>query len=39
MDFTAEQIAMWLNGEIIGDPSAVVNTLSKIEEGEKDCLS
>ncbi len=39
MDFTAEQIAMWLNGEIIGDPNAVVNTLSKIEEGEKGSLS
>jgi len=39
MDFTAEQIAMWLNGEIIGDPNAIVNTLSKIEEGEKGSLS
>ena len=39
MDFTAEQIAMWLNGEIIGDPNAIVNTLSKIEEGKNGSLS
>ena len=39
MEFTAEQIALWLNGEIIGDSNAPVNTLSKIEEGETGSLS
>ena len=39
MDFTAEQIAMWLSGELIGDPKATVNTLSKIEEGKNGSLS
>jgi UDP-3-O-[3-hydroxymyristoyl] glucosamine N-acyltransferase len=39
MEFTAEQIASWLNGEVVGDPSSVVNTLNKIEEGQKGGLS
>ncbi len=39
MDFTAEQISMWLDGELIGNPNAIVNTLSKIEEGEEGSLS
>ena len=39
MEFTAEQIAHWLNGEVVGNPQAPVNTLSKIEEGKKGSLS
>lgn len=39
MEFTAEQIALWLNGELIGDSNAPVNRLSKIEEGETGSLS
>lgn len=39
MEFTAQQIASFLNGEIIGDPNSVVNKLNKIEEGEKGGLS
>lgn len=34
MEFKATQIAEILGGEIIGDPSATVSKLSKIEEGE-----
>ncbi len=33
MNFTAQQIAVFLNGEVIGDPSVAVNNLSKIDEG------
>ena len=33
MEFTAEQIAGFLNGKIEGDPAAMVNDVSKIEEG------
>jgi UDP-3-O-[3-hydroxymyristoyl] glucosamine N-acyltransferase len=33
MKFTAEQIAGILDGDIVGNPQAVVNKLSKIEEG------
>jgi UDP-3-O-[3-hydroxymyristoyl] glucosamine N-acyltransferase len=33
MEFSAEQIAGILNGQIIGDPAISVNGLSKIEEG------
>lgn len=33
MEFTAQQIADFLKGEIIGDPYVKVNNLSKIEEG------
>lgn len=39
MEFTAEQIAGLLNGNIEGNPEAVVNTLSKIEEGATKSLS
>lgn len=39
MEFTAEQIAGLLNGEIVGDGSIKVNTLSKIEEGKTAALS
>ncbi|MBC7440354.1 MAG: UDP-3-O-(3-hydroxymyristoyl)glucosamine N-acyltransferase, partial [Flavobacterium sp.] len=39
MKFTATQIAEILEGEIIGNPGAVVSKLSKIEEGENGCLT
>jgi UDP-3-O-[3-hydroxymyristoyl] glucosamine N-acyltransferase len=39
MEFTAEQIAGLLNGEIHGDPGVTVNTLAKIEEGHFGALS
>ncbi len=39
MEFTAQQIASFLDGEIIGDPNSVVTKLNKIEEGEKNGLS
>jgi len=39
MEFSAEQIALWLDGEIIGDPKATVTKLNKIEEGEAGGLS
>ena len=39
MEFSAEQIAGLLNGEIVGDASVTVNTLAKIEEGHASALS
>ena len=39
MEFTAEQIAGLLNGNVEGNPEAMVNTLSKIEEGTLNSLS
>jgi len=39
MEFTAEQIAGILEGEIQGNPKTIVNDLSKIEEGRKGTLS
>ncbi|MEG1617174.1 MAG: UDP-3-O-(3-hydroxymyristoyl)glucosamine N-acyltransferase [Bacteroidales bacterium] len=39
MEFTAQQIADFLNGEIIGDPTVKVNNVSKIEEGQPSTLS
>ncbi len=39
MEFTAEQIAGILNGEIVGDPSVKVTGLAKIEEGQPGALS
>lgn len=39
MEFTAQQIADFLGGEIIGNPSVKVNTFSKIEEGSQGTLS
>ena len=39
MEFTAELIAGFLGGEIVGDPKAVVSTLSKIEEGKPGSLA
>lgn len=39
MNFTAEQIAGILNGEIEGNPETEVSTLSKIEEGSSESLT
>lgn len=39
MEFKATQIAEILGGEIVGDSSATVSTLSKIEEGEKGSMT
>ena len=39
MKFTAEQIAGILEGEVVGNPSAEVSTLSKIEEGKEGSLT
>ena len=34
MEFSAQQIAALLNGNVEGDENSIVNNLSKIEEGE-----
>jgi UDP-3-O-[3-hydroxymyristoyl] glucosamine N-acyltransferase len=39
MEFSAQQIADLLNGQIVGDASATVTGLSKIEEGKPNTLS
>lgn len=39
MDFTAKQIADYLQGQIVGDANATVNTFAKIEEGRVGALS
>ena len=39
MKFNAQQIAAILNGEIVGNAAVEVNSLAKIEEGEKGDLS
>ncbi|MEG0992622.1 MAG: UDP-3-O-(3-hydroxymyristoyl)glucosamine N-acyltransferase [Bacteroidales bacterium] len=39
MEFTAQQIADFLHGEILGDPTVKVNNVSKIEEGKPATLS
>jgi UDP-3-O-[3-hydroxymyristoyl] glucosamine N-acyltransferase len=39
MKFTAEEIARFLQGEIIGDPAAVVSNVSRIEEGKAGTLA
>jgi UDP-3-O-[3-hydroxymyristoyl] glucosamine N-acyltransferase len=39
MEFSAEQIAGMLQGEVVGNPEQIVNDLSKIEEGRKGTLS
>jgi UDP-3-O-[3-hydroxymyristoyl] glucosamine N-acyltransferase len=39
MEFSAQQIADLLGGEIVGNPEVTVNGLSKIEEGKKGTLS
>ena len=39
MNFTAEAIAEYLQGEIVGNPNITVNNISKIEEGQAGTLS
>lgn len=39
MEFTAQQIAEYLNGDIQGDPAITVSDFSKIEEGKPGTLS
>ena len=39
MEFTADMIASFLDGEVIGNKDEKVNTVSKIEEGAKGTLS
>lgn len=39
MEFSAQQIAQLLNGDIEGDANITVNNMSKIEEGEPHTLS
>ena len=39
MEFSASQIAQFLNGEVQGDPEIKVSNLSKIEQGEPGTLS
>lgn len=39
MEFTAQQIADFLQGQVEGDPQVKVNTISKIEEGSPGSLT
>ena len=39
MEFTANQIAELLKGQIEGNPDVKINKLSKIEEGEAGSIS
>ena len=39
MEFTAKQIAAYLQGEIVGDENATVHTFAKIEEGVPGAIS
>ena len=39
MEFSAQQIAQLLDGEIVGNPNQIVTGLSKIEEGKSGTLS
>lgn len=39
MHFTARQIAAMINGSIDGDPEAIINTVSRIEEGKPGSIS
>ena len=39
MNFTAEAIAEFLHGEVVGDPKVEVNNISKIEEGKQGTLA
>lgn len=39
MEFSAEMIAAFLDGEIVGNKDATVNTMAKIEEGTSGALS
>lgn len=39
MKYTVREIAKYLNGEIEGDPEVVIDTVARIEEGQKGALS
>ena len=39
MEFSAKQLADFLQGEVIGDPTVTVNNFSKIEEGKPQTLT
>ena len=39
MEFTAQQIAQFVEGRVEGDPNAAVNTFAKIEEGRAGAIS
>ena len=39
MEFSAKQIAEFINGRVEGDENATVNTFAKIEEGKKGAIS
>ncbi|MDO5656387.1 MAG: UDP-3-O-(3-hydroxymyristoyl)glucosamine N-acyltransferase [Flavobacteriaceae bacterium] len=39
MEFTASQIAQWIDGEIIGDENTLVSDFGKIEEAGKNALT
>jgi len=39
MEFTVGQIAQLLNGTVVGDASAIINSVAKIEEGKPGCIS
>jgi UDP-3-O-[3-hydroxymyristoyl] glucosamine N-acyltransferase len=39
MEFSAQQIADFLGGKVVGDPSVKVNTFARIEEGKLGALS
>lgn len=39
MEFTASQIAGFLNGEVEGNPDTIVNDIAKIEDGKSGALS
>ena len=39
MEFSAKQIAEYIQGTIVGDENATVNTFAKIEEGIQGAIS
>ena len=39
MEFTANQIALLVNGTVVGDGNVTVNTFAKIEDGHQGAIS
>ena len=39
MEFTAKQIAEFINGRVEGDENAAIHTFAKIEEGQPGAIS
>ncbi len=39
MEFTAKQIADFIQGKVVGDENAIINSFSKIEEGKPGAIS